>query len=87
MIGAGIAALLVGAGWYLFSTHGYLFDVSYPLISSFALLMVMVFANYFREEAQRARSEALSASTFRRTWWRNWPRTPTVWCSGARHAR
>ena len=53
MIGAGIAALLVGAGWYLFSTHGYLFDVSYPLISSVALLMVMVFANYFREEAQR----------------------------------
>ncbi len=51
--GAGIAAVLVGGAWYLFSSRGYLFDVAYPLISSFAVLMVMVFANYFREEAQR----------------------------------
>ena len=53
IMGAGIAALLIGGGWYLFSTHGYLLDASYPLISSFALLLVMVFTNYFREEAQR----------------------------------
>jgi len=53
LTGAGIAALLVAGAWYLFSTRGYLFDVSYPLISSFAVLMVMVFTNYFREEAQR----------------------------------
>jgi adenylate cyclase len=51
--GAGIAALLVGGAWYLFSTRGYLFDVSYLVISSLALMMVMVFTNYFREEAQR----------------------------------
>ena len=51
--GAGIAALLVGGAWYLFSTRGYLFDVSYPLISSFVVFMVMVFTNYIREEAQR----------------------------------
>jgi len=51
--GAGIAALLVGSAWYLFSTHGYLFDVSYPLIASFVVFMVMVFTNHLREEAQR----------------------------------
>ena len=53
LTGAGIAALLIGAAWYLFSTRGYLFDVAYPLISSAAVLTVMVFTNYFREEAQR----------------------------------
>ena len=51
--GAGIATLLAGGAWYLFSIHGYLFDVAYPLISSFAVLTVMVFTNYFREEARR----------------------------------
>jgi adenylate cyclase len=53
IIGAGIAALLVGGGWYLFSTHAYLFDVSFPLISAVTLLVAMVFTNYFREETQR----------------------------------
>jgi adenylate cyclase len=53
LTGAGIAALLVGGAWYLFSTRGYLFDVSYPVISSLAVMTVMVFTNYFREEAQR----------------------------------
>ena len=53
LTGAGIAALLVGAAWYLFSTRGYLFDVSYPVISSLAVMTVMVFTNYFREEVQR----------------------------------
>jgi adenylate cyclase len=51
--GTGIAALLVGGAWYLFSTRRYLFDVSYPLIASVVLMMVMVFTNYFREEARR----------------------------------
>ena len=52
-IGSLIAALLVGGAWYLFSTSGYLFDVSYPLIASFTVMMVMVSTNYLREEAQR----------------------------------
>jgi len=53
LTGLGVGGLLIGGAWYLFSTRGYLFDVSYPLISSFVVLMVMVFTNYFREEAQR----------------------------------
>jgi adenylate cyclase len=53
LTGACIAALLIGGAWYLFSTRGYLFDVAYPLLSSVSVLTVMVFTNYFREEAQR----------------------------------
>ena len=53
MTGAGIAALLMGVAWYLFSTRGYLFDMAYPFVTSVAVLTVMVFTNYFREEAQR----------------------------------
>lgn len=53
LTGIVIAASLVGGAWYLFSTHGFLFDVAYPLLASVAVLTVMVFTNYFREEAQR----------------------------------
>jgi len=45
--------MIFGMDRYLFSTRGYLFDVSYPLIASVVLMMVMVFTNYFREEARR----------------------------------
>jgi adenylate cyclase len=51
--GAGTVAILIGGAWYLFVQHGYLFDVSYLVISSLAVMTIMVFANYFREEAQR----------------------------------
>ena len=53
LTGVAIAILLIGGAWYLFATRGYLFDVAYPLISFLAVLTVMVFTNYFREEVKR----------------------------------
>ncbi len=52
-LGMAIAALVSGLAWYLFTQSNILLDIAYPLISSFAVFMTMVFVNYFREEAQR----------------------------------
>lgn len=51
--GVSILAILIGSAWYLFVKNGYLFDVSYLVVSSLAVMTIMVFANYYREEAQR----------------------------------
>ncbi len=53
MLGAVIAAVTVGAAWYMFQTHKLLFDVVYPLGSSFAIFVGLTFTNYIREELRR----------------------------------
>jgi adenylate cyclase len=51
--GTGIIAALTAAAGYLFVANGYLFDLSYLVVTSLGVMTVMVFTNYFREEAQR----------------------------------
>jgi adenylate cyclase len=46
------AALVAGAAW-LFLTQGLVFDVLFPLITSFAVFLALTFMNYLREETQR----------------------------------
>ncbi len=41
--------------WYLYTQHGLLFDVTFPLIAIFVTYMTLVFINYFREQADRRR--------------------------------
>jgi adenylate cyclase len=53
LLGAVIAALLAGMSWYLFIQNGILIDVVYALASSLTIFFILVFVNYFREEAQR----------------------------------
>jgi adenylate cyclase len=53
LIGTVMAALLAAGSWYLFVFHRVLIDVSYPLASSFAVFLLMVFMNYLREEKRR----------------------------------
>ncbi len=50
--GRGRASL--GLSWYPFVSHGVLLDVAYPLVSSFAVFLLLTFTNYFREEKRRA---------------------------------
>ncbi len=53
LLGAGVAAALMGLSWYLFVDRLILLDVAYSLIAGLAIYVPMVFVNYFREEAQR----------------------------------
>ncbi|RMF08384.1 MAG: adenylate/guanylate cyclase domain-containing protein, partial [Alphaproteobacteria bacterium] len=53
VLGSGIAALVIGGSWYLFSEKRLLLDAAYPMISSFAVFVTMLSVNYFREESRR----------------------------------
>jgi adenylate cyclase len=54
-LGLAIAALLAAGSWYMYTQHGLLFDVTFPLIAIFVTYMTLVFINYFREQADRRR--------------------------------
>ncbi len=45
-------AMIVGAAW-LFVHYGLVFDVLFPLITSFAVFIALTFMNYLREETQK----------------------------------
>ncbi len=53
LTGAGLAGGLVAFSWFLYSRSGLLIDVTYPSLGALAAFSVLVFANYFREEAQK----------------------------------
>jgi len=55
MIGGVLAGAVAGGSWYFFTGHGLLIDVIYPLGTSFAMFVTMVFYNYYQEEKQRRR--------------------------------
>ncbi|MBZ0216972.1 MAG: CHASE2 domain-containing protein, partial [Fimbriimonadaceae bacterium] len=48
-----VAMGVVAKSWYEFTVNHVLLDVGFPLGSSMAIFLVMVFINYFREEAQK----------------------------------
>jgi adenylate cyclase len=54
IFGCFVTAALAGVSWYLFDQEKILIDVVYPLLSSFLILLVLTYVNYFREESQRA---------------------------------
>ncbi len=53
ILGGVIAIGLSSLSGYLYVSQGVLVDAAYPLISSFAVYLFLVFVNYFREETQR----------------------------------
>ncbi len=53
LLGGLVGALLCALSWYLFVSHGVLLDVAYPLVSSFAVFLLLTFRNYIREEKRR----------------------------------
>jgi adenylate cyclase len=55
LLGVGIAAILVGASWFLFAQSGILIDVTFPLLATFVIYLVLVFISYFREQKERRR--------------------------------
>jgi adenylate cyclase len=53
LFGTAILAGLVGTSWYLYASQRILIDFTYPLISSAAIYLTLVFSSYFREQSQR----------------------------------
>jgi adenylate cyclase len=53
--GAIIVSIMVATSWYFYTQHRLLIDFTFPLLSSAAIYLVLVFGSYFREQTQRRR--------------------------------
>ena len=52
-VGALFATALVGTSWYFYTQHRLLVDFTYPLLSTTAIYITLIFASFVREQAQR----------------------------------
>jgi len=50
ILGSMVAAAAGWLSWYLFTAERILLDITYPMVSSFAVYALLVFSNYLREE-------------------------------------
>jgi adenylate cyclase len=55
LLGAAVAAALVGVSWWNFASQGALLDATYPLGSSWVVYSALAFMNYFKEQSGRRR--------------------------------
>ncbi|MBR0691970.1 CHASE2 domain-containing protein [Bradyrhizobium lablabi] len=53
LVGGLFAAILVGSSWYFYTQHRQLVDFTYPLISTTAIYLTLIFASFVREQQQR----------------------------------
>jgi adenylate cyclase len=52
-LGAVFATGLAGTSWYFFTQHRLLIDFTYPLMSTTAIYLTLIFSSFVREQAQR----------------------------------
>jgi adenylate cyclase len=52
-VGALFASVLVGTSFYFYKEHRLLIDFTYPLLSTTAIYLTLIFASFVREQAQR----------------------------------
>jgi adenylate cyclase len=52
-VGALLTTLLVGTSWYFYQEQRLLIDFTYPLVSTTAIYLTLIFASFVREQAQR----------------------------------
>ena len=53
VLGAVFAGGLIGTSWYFYSQHRLLIDFTYPLLSTTAIYLTLIFSSFVREQAQR----------------------------------
>ncbi len=54
-LGATLAAGLTAVSWFFYSQKSLLLDLTFPLLSSFVIYIVLVFISYLREQVDRRR--------------------------------
>src|SRR3954449_7258297 len=52
-VGAFFASLLVGTSWFYYSQYRLLIDPTYPLLSTTAIYLTLIFFSFVREQSQR----------------------------------
>ena len=53
VLGAVFASGLIGTSWYFYSQHRLLIDFTYPLMSTTAIYLTLLFSSFVREQQQR----------------------------------
>ncbi|MGJ4896813.1 MULTISPECIES: adenylate/guanylate cyclase domain-containing protein [unclassified Bradyrhizobium] len=53
IVGAVFASALLGLSWYFYTQHRLLIDFTYPMLSTTAIYLTLIFANFVREQNQR----------------------------------
>ena len=53
VVGGMFATVLAGTSWYFYTQHRELIDFTYPLLSTTAIYLTLIFASFVREQAQR----------------------------------
>ena len=53
VVGALFGTFLVGMSWYFYTRHRLLIDFTYPLLSTTAIYLTLIFSSFVREQAQR----------------------------------
>jgi adenylate cyclase len=53
LVGALLATVLIGTSWYFYQHHRLLLDFTYPLLSTTAIYLTLIFSSFVREQAQR----------------------------------
>jgi adenylate cyclase len=53
VVGALFATLLIGTSWYFYTHDRLLIDFTYPLLSTTAIYLTLIFTSFVREQAQR----------------------------------
>jgi adenylate cyclase len=52
-VGALFASVLIGTSWYFYIRHQQLIDFTYPLLSTTAIYLTLIFSSFVREQKQR----------------------------------
>ncbi|MDP1883492.1 MAG: adenylate/guanylate cyclase domain-containing protein [Bradyrhizobium sp.] len=52
-VGTLFATVLIGTSWYFYTQHRLLIDFTYPLASTMAIYLTLVFSSFVREQKQR----------------------------------
>jgi adenylate cyclase len=52
-LGAVFATALIGTSWYFYTQYKLLIDFTYPLLSTTAIYLTLIFSSFVREQAQR----------------------------------
>ncbi len=52
-LGAVFATAMIGTSWYFYAQHRQLIDFTYPLMSTTAIYLTLIFSSFVREQAQR----------------------------------
>jgi adenylate cyclase len=53
LVGGLFASVLAGTSWFFYTQHKLLIDFTYPLMSTTAIYLTLIFASFVREQSQR----------------------------------